>query len=101
MCIRDRSRDDARGKDDGKGKDSDKPSDKGKDTDKLDKRALEQLSALAASGLAAKSQDAKPHWSYEGRTGPTKWGKLDPAWSLCCLLYTSDAADERSSVDLG
>ena len=23
----------------------------------------------------------------------------DPAWS--CLLYTSDAADERSSVDLG
>ena len=21
--------------------------------------------------------------------------------SLCCLLYTSDAADERSSVDLG
>jgi carbonic anhydrase len=78
-----KSRDDARGKDDGKGKDSDKPSDKGKDTDKLDKRALEQLSALAASGLAAKSQDAKPHWSYEGRTGPTRWGKLDPAWSLC------------------
>ena len=21
--------------------------------------------------------------------------------SVCCLLYTSDAADERSSVDLG
>ena len=23
------------------------------------------------------------------------------AWSFTCLLYTSDAADERSSVDLG
>ena len=22
-------------------------------------------------------------------------------WNACCLLYTSDAADERSSVDLG
>ena len=25
----------------------------------------------------------------------------DGAGVLCCLLYTSDAADERSSVDLG
>ena len=24
-----------------------------------------------------------------------------PEWNLLCLLYTSDAADERSSVDLG
>ena len=23
------------------------------------------------------------------------------AWDISCLLYTSDAADERSSVDLG
>ena len=26
---------------------------------------------------------------------------LFPAWTKACLLYTSDAADERSSVDLG
>ena len=26
---------------------------------------------------------------------------LDRGESYCCLLYTSDAADERSSVDLG
>ena len=25
----------------------------------------------------------------------------DEAWVISCLLYTSDAADERSSVDLG
>ena len=27
--------------------------------------------------------------------------RLKPGVSLSCLLYTSDAADERSSVDLG
>ena len=26
---------------------------------------------------------------------------VSPASCACCLLYTSDAADERSSVDLG
>ena len=26
---------------------------------------------------------------------------LKGAWNRICLLYTSDAADERSSVDLG
>src|SRR5678816_2594560 len=26
---------------------------------------------------------------------------IAPAWPMRCLLYTSDAADERSSVDLG
>ena len=30
----------------------------------------------------------------------TKTGKWSPK-GYCCLLYTSDAADERSSVDLG
>ena len=25
----------------------------------------------------------------------------EPGDTICCLLYTSDAADERSSVDLG
>ena len=31
--------------------------------------------------------------------GPPKGGRRLP--DNCCLLYTSDAADERSSVDLG
>ena len=41
--------------------------------------------------------------------GPGKWSGVQPALVLAaassrtqpCLLYTSDAADERSSVDLG
>ena len=32
-------------------------------------------------------------------TKPTK--PIGPAKATACLLYTSDAADERSSVDLG
>ena len=28
-------------------------------------------------------------------------GEIRPRRVICCLLYTSDAADERSSVDLG
>ena len=31
----------------------------------------------------------------------TPWGPLTPERALGCLLYTSDAADERSSGDLG
>ena len=37
-------------------------------------------------------------------TNPLNDMPFQPRWaelSLCCLLYTSDAADERSSVDLG
>mgnify|MGYP003380365636 CR=1 FL=1 len=34
-----------------------------------------------------------------GKTEPH--GPENPGRAWCCLLYTSDAADERSSVDLG
>jgi carbonic anhydrase len=52
--------------------------------DKPDKRALEQLDAAVANSLlAAKGHDGKPHWTYDGKTGPTSWGGLDPTWSLC------------------
>jgi carbonic anhydrase len=73
-------------------KDGDKPSDKARDPDKLDKRALEQINALAASGVAAKSHDAKPHWGYEGKSAA--WGKLDPAWKLCI------DGKEQSPIDI-
>ena len=39
--------------------------------------------------------------ALDAKTGTLKWKKkIDPHPSTC-LLYTSDAADERSSVDLG
>jgi carbonic anhydrase len=72
----------------------DKPSerDKGKDPDKLDKHALEQINALAASGVAGKAQDTKPHWGYEGKSAA--WGKLDPAWKVCV------DGKEQSPIDI-
>jgi carbonic anhydrase len=79
------------GHDKAKDKESDKPGDKGKDPDKLDRRALEQINALAASGVAGKSHD-KPHWGYEGKTA--QWGKLDPAWKLCI------DGKEQSPIDI-
>src|SRR5678816_2046322 len=33
--------------------------------------------------------------------GQNPFYEVMPHWFLICLLYTSDAADERSSVDLG
>src|SRR5678815_3202953 len=39
-----------------------------------------------------------PHLLF---TGPAGIGKTTTALCMSCLLYTSDAADERSSVDLG
>ena len=53
--------------------------------------------------------DGSLGWLADGSMNPIPpqyrdWEKNDyehPARDLACLLYTSDAADERSSVDLG
>jgi carbonic anhydrase len=47
---------------------------------------------LGAASLAA-AQTA-PTWSYEGKTGPLNWGKLDPAWKAC------SSGHEQSPVDI-
>ena len=53
-------------------------------------------------------QIASRHYAFEGRCFVLAAGSLMRAGALPpelerdpCLLYTSDAADERSSVDLG
>ena len=43
--------------------------------------------SVATKATPISNRGAERHW----------WGGLNS----CCLLYTSDAADERSSVDLG
>ena len=42
---------------------------------------------------------AKFHWCF-CKTSPASWWGANMK-TKACLLYTSDAADERSSVDLG
>ena len=45
--------------------------------------------------------DAEMEASYELVERPDEAGVAEMAACYACLLYTSDAADERSSVDLG
>src|SRR5678815_4330662 len=62
------------------------------------------VAIIGAVGLAPRLWSAtfgflhqKTGWDISFSFLPYSAG--DPYW--CCLLYTSDAADERSSVDLG
>ncbi|MGB8260533.1 MAG: carbonic anhydrase family protein [Terracidiphilus sp.] len=56
---------------------------------------LAPLALTAATVVAA--QTAETHgapWSYEGKTGPLRWGKLDPEYRACA------AGKEQSPVDI-
>jgi len=40
--------------------------------------------AVAAPAVAVRAQKSHPpHWSYDGKEGPEKWGVLDPAYATC------------------
>ena len=46
------------------------------------------------------------YWDQTNKSAMKSYNQFDPSnlvakWDTPCLLYTSDAADERSSVDLG
>jgi carbonic anhydrase len=52
--------------------------------------------AAAEAKNAAHNPPAKggAHWSYEGETGPLKWGKLNPGWAKC------DNGNRQSPIDI-
>ncbi len=50
---------------------------------------------LSVSSVAA-AQGSAP-WSYEGRTGPTNWGKLDPAYRACSQGHQQSPIDIRGA----
>jgi hypothetical protein len=47
----------------------------------------------APAGFAA--DNAHPHWSYEGASGPTAWGNLDAANKVCSI------GAQQSPIELG
>ena len=55
-----------------------------------------RFSALPALflGMAAMAAAQNANWSYEGKTGPLRWGKLDPSYKAC-----SDG-HEQSPIDI-
>ena len=48
---------------------------------------------LAMSAVTAGAQQGAP-WSYDGKTGPLNWGKLDPAYKAC------SQGKEQSPIDI-
>lgn len=57
--------------------------------------------AKAARAAAdAKAAESNPkvkrsdQWSYEGETGPLKWGKINPAWARC------DTGNRQTPIDI-
>lgn len=40
------------------------------------------------------TQQASEHWSYDGKTGPLNWGRLDPAYAAC------SHGKEQSPIDI-
>lgn len=53
------------------------------------------LGCLAAQARAAEA----PHWGYEGETGPSAWGGLDPAWSLCASGRNQSPIDITGTIE--
>ena len=53
-------------------------------------RAEDEMDAQHDEG----SSDGRGHWSYEGDTGPNRWGSLDPSFAVC------DTGTRQSPIDL-
>jgi carbonic anhydrase len=59
------------------------------------RQALKLFAGLALCPLCASTGFASEgHWSYEGATGPEKWGGLDTADAAC------SAGGQQSPIDI-
>ncbi len=48
-------------------------------------------------GMAAVAAAQNPNWSYEGKTGQLRWGKLDPAYKACSDGHEQSPIDIRNA----
>lgn len=66
------------------------------------RQALKALVGLALCPVCAATSFAEeghgPHWSYEGATGPDKWGGLDPASGSCATGSQESPVDIVGSI---
>ncbi len=58
-----------------------------------------RFSVLAALvlGMAAIATAQNANWSYEGKTGPLRWGKLDPSYRACSDGHEQSPLDIRNA----
>ena len=59
--------------------------------------AVSLLLAAASLGLAQSADDHGTPWSYEGKTGPLGWHKLDPAYRGCADGHEQSPIDIRGA----
>ena len=70
------------------------------------KQRLEAMRKARAARAAAEAKAAEnnpkvkrsDHWSYEGDTGPEKWGKINPAWAKCGSGNRQSPIDIRDGI---
>jgi carbonic anhydrase len=63
------------------------------------RQALKVFAGLALCPLCASTSfAAETHWSYEGATGPDKWGTLDAASGMCATGTEQSPLDITRSV---
>jgi carbonic anhydrase len=63
------------------------------------RQALKLFAGLALCPLCApRGFAADEHWSYEGSTGPDKWGDLDPANRVCAVGSQQSPLDIDQSI---
>jgi len=53
--------------------------------------------AVLFLGMAASAAAQNVKWSYEGKTGPLRWGKLDPAYQACSTGHEQSPIDIRGA----
>lgn len=57
------------------------------------------LALLAAVGTTTAFAGGEALWSYEGATGPDKWGDLSANWAVCGIGHYQSPIDIGSSVE--
>jgi carbonic anhydrase len=56
-----------------------------------------QAAALVFSVASIAAAQATTPWSYQGKTGPLDWGKLDPAYRVCAKGHEQSPIDIRGA----
>jgi carbonic anhydrase len=55
------------------------------------------LSVFGLLVLSAAQEVHLPHWTYEGKDGPKKWGKLDSSYAACSVGKTQSPIDIKGA----
>lgn len=55
------------------------------------------MALLMSMAFGAQASDNAPHWEYEGKHGPAKWGDLEPGFSTCKLGKQQSPIDIRNA----